>query len=655
MAALNIGGGASIFFGLLSALAVVCLVKADQLGLTPVPLIPITDEGMLSSTLLNLGIVAIVMRRSIQQLRASQVELGESKQRQEVYGRRLEKLHTQTWERARFARTISDIAESVIDSEFDEWRPRTVRSIHELFDAVAVGLYQTSSGSDSHLADWVGEKGWDTESAWTGFKQVGATLEGDPFAYVTRQKCGEPFAGLPAEANTALIVSIPGRTHPQGTLIVVLGQNLEISPGLAKDIQTLRSIVGSSMERAAAEQKMRIAQRMETVGRLAGSIAHDFNNLLTTIMGCSQLLIDEADKSENDVELLSDIVRAADHAALLTRKLLVLSRKQVVLVSPVDLIQATRDFCRMADRMVGENIEIEFIPLEGEAFVLADPSNIEQILLNLTVNARDAMPDGGKITISLNRCRADDPRLAGSRLAELENFLEMTFADTGFGMSAHVLAHVFEPFFTTKKTGTGLGLASIRAVLEGAGGSIQVSSTQDSGTVFSIFIPEDKTTTVKMNEQDKFEQWPGSGENILLVDDNDHVRRTLKQVLLGAGYRVSVAHGAEDALAVLDKSEAGFDLILTDIIMPHVSGIELANRVRGKGDSTPILFMSGFADSAQKEIGVIGDFIAKPFTSVTLLGRIGGILRENASRQLDRSMHSIPQRVAAGSPTQTPS
>jgi signal transduction histidine kinase/ActR/RegA family two-component response regulator len=652
MAALNIGGRAAIFFGLLSALAVVALVQADAMGLTPTPLVPITPKAILSSTLLNLGIVAVVMRRSVQQLKSAQAQLEESELRQDLYGHRLEKIHAQTRERARFARAISDISESVIHSDFNEWRPRAMHTVRDAFDALAVGLYQTSTGSNPHLTDWSGEDHQKARSACNALAQAECVPAGEAFSRLTREKNSDAFYDFGEEIKTALIISIPGRTHSQAQLIVLLSGDVDTNRALAKDIQTLRSIIGSSMERAAAEQKMRVAQRMETVGRLAGSVAHDFNNLLTTIMGCSQLLMDDERKNENDVELLSDIVRAADHAALLTRKLLVLSRKQVVLASPVDLGKATQDFCRMADRMVGENIEVEFNPPRDEACILADPSNVEQILLNLTVNARDAMPGGGKIGIDLGRCSANDPRLGDVPTELRGNFVELNFTDTGSGMSEHVLEHLFEPFFTTKKSGTGLGLASVRKILEDLGGFIRVSSSPLTGTEFSIFFPEEKASAPENEQKVGFTDWPGNGESILLVDDNDHVRKTLKKVLKQAGYQVSLAHGGLGALRTIEKSTIDFQLILTDIIMPNISGIEFANTLRGRGNQTPIVFMSGFADSTEAEVRGMGDFIAKPFTSSDLLARIRLSLQKNISiyrnQSLPTSPAQLPERTGLG-------
>ena len=623
MAALNVGARAALFFSLMSAIAVVCLVKADQLGLTPAPLIPISHEGMLSSTLLNLGIVAVVMRRAVAQLKTTELGLQEAKRNQEIYANSLHKLHAQTRERANSARKISEVAEAVIHAEFDTWRPRALQSIREMFGAAAVGLYQDPTASNSHLTDWVGDEEWANESNWNTLRNYLSVASSSSFLLLGKEEHSDAFVGLPDEVVEVLLITVPGRIRNQGSLALMLERKLNINPGLAKDIQTLRSILGSSLERAMAEHKMRVAQRMETVGRLAGSVAHDFNNLLTTIMGCSQLLLDEEKEDSKDIELLTDISRAADHAALLTRQLLVLSRKQMVLVGPVDLNEATHDFCQMADRMAGEKIDVTFEPLNSPGYVLADPSNIEQILLNLTVNARDAMPDGGEIKISL--CRVPLPESftygdAGDQCLRLE------FSDGGYGMSSHVLSHLFEPFFTTKKTGTGLGLASVQEIITDLGGEITVHSDPKMGTTFSIFIREENLEDIVAKVSKGPQYHGGSGERILLVDDHDQVRKTLARVLQEAGFEVLVAHDGLEGIRVLEQSDDSFDLILTDVVMPAVSGIDFASRIRESGVRTPILFMSGFADSAQREIGLIGDFISKPFTSTKLLTRIGLIL-----------------------------
>ena len=629
MAALNIGPTAALLFGALSGLAVLSLVEAGQMGLTPTALILFDREDLTFSILLNLGIVSLLMRRVVSQANTATEGLEIARKNHLINAASLKEIHRRTKERSRFARKISEVAEGVIHGEFDTWRPRTLRTVQGMFDATAVGLSETPSGADSHLTAWVGELEWGKESTWERFHDRIFEPDPEPFVYLSRSHDPEAFRNLPAGTDALFVISIPGRSHGQGKLIIVLKKPIEVSSSFSKDIQTLRSIIGSSIERSAAEQKMRIAQRMETVGRLAGTIAHDFNNLLTTIMGCSQLLAEDKDEDDTDHELLTDISRAADHAALLTRQLLVLSRKQVVLVSPVDINQAIQEFCRMADRMVGEKIQVDFQAREGATYVLADPSNIEQILLNLTVNARDAMPEGGRIRLSLERYRDFDKRRLSAGLPEERDFLLLKFSDTGSGMSPHVLSHLFEPFFTTKRSGTGLGLASVQEVVDALGGRIEVVSTPMSGTTFSIFIPEehiDASNSRERTEPPVSTSSSGAGERILLVDDNDHVRRTLSRVLATAGFSVSVAHSGLDALAVLERSETSFDLILTDIIMPAVSGIDLASRLRERGISTPILFMSGFADSNQREIGALGNFISKPFTACQILTRIGLIL-----------------------------
>ncbi|HIF72948.1 MAG TPA: hypothetical protein EYQ61_10395, partial [Dehalococcoidia bacterium] len=297
MAALNIGPTTALFFGLLSGLAVFCLVKSDQLGLTPVPLIPLSSEDMLSSTLLNLGIITIVMRRVVSQLNAATNGLKIAETNQKIFATGLQKLHLRTKERARFAQKISEVAEGVIHGESDTWRPRTLHTIQEMFDAAAVGLYETPSGTDSHLTAWAGEAKWGNETACERLRNDCFAQSSEPFVYLTRSDNSETFRDLPASTEAVIVISIPGRSHSQGMLIVILEKHVEPSSSFAKNIQTMRSIVGSSIERSGAEQKMRVAQRMETVGRLAGTIAHDFNNLLTTIMGCSQLLAEDKDPS----------------------------------------------------------------------------------------------------------------------------------------------------------------------------------------------------------------------------------------------------------------------------------------------------------------------------------------------------------------------
>ena len=631
LAALTIGSRAALGFGLLSAVTVLGLVKADQLGMTPTPLIHVSDEGMLSSTLLILGIVAIIMRQAILQLKSATQKLAIARDGQEAHAKSLQRLHQRIRDQARTARKISEIAENVIPGEFDEWRAKASEGIRSLFDAEAVCIYQTLPDSDSHLADWYGTEDKKLNQSWAALEGLAkVNPQAEPIRYLSRESHPEIFEEVSNSIVATLIITIPGRKHSLGSAIIVLKDELELSPGLSKDFQTLGSILGSSMERSTAEQKMRVAQRMETVGRLAGSVAHDFNNLLTTIMGCSQLLLDDTNKSALDRELLTDIGRAADHAALLTRKLLVLSRKQVVLLEPVDLNEAAKNFVQMANRMVGENIKVEFSPLPSQGFIIADPSSIEQILLNLAVNSRDAMPEGGRVDLSLDRIPLADSPLRGAGSPD-EMALVLRFSDSGSGMSPHVLSHLFEPFFTTKGSGTGLGLASVREVVQELHGVVKVDSAPGRGTAFSVYIPE-HAAGANLDASPTYSSAPSPrGESILLVDDNDHVRKTLAQVLKNGGYQVTVAHGSLEANEIIESSTDDFDLLLTDIFMPDISGIELASQLREAGWKVPILFMSGFADSTQKELGMLGDFISKPFTSTKLLNRIEWTLSSNAA------------------------
>ena len=253
------------------------------------------------------------------------------------------------------------------------------------------------------------------------------------------------------------------------------------------------------------------------------------------------------------------------------------------------------------------------------------------------------MPAGGKITIELERIASSDLHRWEVPDRERESYLALTFSDTGKGMSEYVLSHLFEPFFTTKSAGTGLGLASVREAVESLGGTLRVSSSPGSGTIFSILIPEDRTSPHRSSATADFAYEGGRGERILLVDDNDHVRKTLARVLTNGGFQVALAHGGLEAARKLEESDTDFDLILTDIIMPTVSGIEFGNRIRAGGCLTPILFMSGFADARRKQVHALGDFIAKPFTSTQLLTRIGLMLKtESAPSRRSRGHFQPP-------------
>jgi len=387
-------------------------------------------------------------------------------------------------------------------------------------------------------------------------------------------------------------------------------------------------------ERRLLEEQLRHSQRMDAIGQLAGGVAHDFNNLLTVIQGNASLLQDDAAAlSDQQSEGLDELIRAADRAAVLTRQLLTFSRRQRIETRTLDLNGVVRDLFSMLQRLLGEDVRLrlELAPLA--LAVVADPSMLEQVLVNLAVNARDAMPDGGLLLVETRRVQiaADDPS-AGSG-ARPGPHAQLRVTDSGTGIAPEHLAHIFEPFFTTKEVGkgTGLGLATVFGIVQEHGGWVRVESELGRGTRFDVFLPLLARASAAGEPERRVD---GAGvpaasgtEAILVVEDEASVRRLVQRVLVAAGYQVFTAASGADALVLLEQGGLQVDLVLTDLIMPGgVSGQELGRRVREGRPEQRVLYMSGYPRESGTHDGPErlrlhpdARTLAKPFTAAALL------------------------------------
>jgi PAS domain S-box-containing protein len=386
----------------------------------------------------------------------------------------------------------------------------------------------------------------------------------------------------------------------------------------------------------ASEEKLRQSQKMEAVGRLAGGVAHDFNNLLTAINGFSDLLLMSVAKDDTRRVHLEEIRKAGARAAGLTSQLLAFSRKQVLAPRLVDLNTVVSGMETMLRRLIGENIVFRTQLEPHLPKVLADPSQMEQIILNLVLNARDAMPNGGELTvITGNRRLKEEQRATGFVDVTPGDYALLSVIDTGSGMDQETKSRLFEPFFTTKSKdkGTGLGLSTVYGAVKQANGTITVESEMDKGSVFSIFLPvatkEDKPEKIRMRERAL--RSVGGTETILLVEDEDAVRRLVRDVLEVGGYKVFEAPGGEQALEILEKQakDVRIHLLLTDVVMGGMSGRELAERVKAVRPGTKVLFMSGYTEDAIIRHGVFtaqASFIGKPFTPAALSAKVREVL-----------------------------
>jgi len=389
-------------------------------------------------------------------------------------------------------------------------------------------------------------------------------------------------------------------------------------------------------ERKRLEQQLLQSQKLESVGRLAGSIAHDFNNLLTIINGYAHLVLAEmgpTDPARNSMEELS---KAAMQAAGLTRQLVSFSRRQVVEPKIIAVNEFVKDYENMLRRLLGANIQL-LLTLDPQAGAFrADPGQIGQVLMNLAVNARDAMPAGGKLLIESSRLVVDD-HLARTQLYVTPGlYVVLGVSDTGTGMSPDVKAHLFEPFYTTKEhgKGTGLGLATVYSiVVNQSNGAIRVSSEPGQGTAFKLYFPFFAPESAAGPEVIT-EQAGSQGETILLAEDEAGVRKYTREILERSGYRIVEAKNGVDALSVAHKHEGPIHLLLTDIIMPTLGGVELAEKFNAEFPGIPVLFMSGYTDQIMLHWNELSSYIQKPFTKDDLLTQVRELLDRTTPKSL---------------------
>ena len=412
-----------------------------------------------------------------------------------------------------------------------------------------------------------------------------------------------------------------------GTIIDV---ELYIHPVVYSGIQARLVAANDVTERRRLEDQFRQAQKMEAVGRLAGGVAHDFNNLLTAIKGYTELTLFDLPALDPHREDLDQVRKATDRAASLTRQLLAFSRRQLLKPEALNLNTVVREMDKMLRRLIGEDIELATV-LEPElGQVQADPGQIEQVLMNLAVNARDAMPQGGKLTIETANIELDEAFARTHPSVYPGRHVVLGVSDTGAGMSEEVQAHLFEPFFTTKEKdkGTGLGLSTVYGIVKQSGGSIWVESRIGAGTTFKIYLPRLEAVPPYEPVRTRAEP-PRGSETILLVEDDPAVRQLTRRMLEKIGYTVREAPTSRRALDLVCSSSEAIHLLLTDVVMPGLSGRELAERLMASRPDMKVLYMSGYTDDAIVRHGVLESgilLLQKPFTLETLATRIRRVL-----------------------------
>jgi signal transduction histidine kinase/ActR/RegA family two-component response regulator len=389
-------------------------------------------------------------------------------------------------------------------------------------------------------------------------------------------------------------------------------------------------------ERKELEAQLRQAAKMEAVGRLAGGVAHDFNNLLTAICTNADLAVSALESSQDVTEELGQIKRAAERAAALTKQLLAFSRRQMLQPRVLDLNDAVREASELLERLIGEHIQLATF-LDADTWpILADAGQLTQVVVNLGVNARDAMPNGGVLTITTGNVDVTESLAARQRGLSVGEYAVLTIRDTGTGMDRPTQERVFEPFFTTKEQGkgTGLGLATVYGIVKQSNGYIHLTSTPGSGTTFWIFLPRaNRAAEARVQMRTVAHAQPASGTTVLIVEDEAQVRGAAARVLRRAGYTVLECQNGLDALAVWNERGPEVAVVVTDVVMPQVGGRELVRRLRAVGATVPVLFISGYAEGATPDRGDDtgrSRFLAKPFDISVLVRMVDELVTRTA-------------------------
>ncbi len=405
--------------------------------------------------------------------------------------------------------------------------------------------------------------------------------------------------------------------------------NIQCSPIGRWDNEVAYIIVARDVtEHRELEKQLLQAQKMEVIGRFTGGIAHDFNNYLTAIIGFSQLVSMKLKDNPELRQHIDTVIESAEKAAGLTRQLLAFSRRQVMRPEVINLNEIILDVSKLIKRIIGEDIELKLDLYPSLWNVKADPGQIEQVIMNLVSNARDAMPDGGILTIRTSNTFLDDEYARTHISVTPGEYVMLSVEDTGTGMTEDVKAHIFEPFFTTKELGkgTGLGLATVYGIVKQSGGNIWVYSEPGSGSIFKIYLPKTEEQAVKKTVSSFHPESIRSGkEEILIVEDNKEVKSFIKNVLKELGYTLYEAEDGIKALEILKERKGKVDLIITDLIMPNMRGDRLAEEVRRLYPGIKILFMSGYAENIITEKGIVKEgikFLEKPLTAQQLSLRV---------------------------------
>jgi two-component system, cell cycle sensor histidine kinase and response regulator CckA len=456
------------------------------------------------------------------------------------------------------------------------------------------------------------------------FERVGRAL----YAPTKREGCTSVEALFRRKDGAAISV----------VLTTALIDQRDQGAGFVVTVQDITARKRNEAENARLQEQLQQAMKMEAVGRLAGGVAHDFNNLLTSIMGNAELAQIDIEPDSVLAERLQEITRAAQSAATLTHQLLAFSRRQIIEPRVLDLNELVRRLNKMLGRLIGDDVQLATVLSEELGSVRVDPGQFEQVLVNLSVNARDAMPDGGRLIIETSNVDLDAEYCAAHAETPPGRYVLLAVSDTGQGMSPEVQRRIFEPFFTTKPQGkgTGLGLATIFGIVKQAGGAIEVYSEPGLGTTFKIYLPRAEQAPEALATEPQPDIPVGGSETILLAEDSERVLTFAQALLSKLGYKVLFAGSGIAALDAAIQYSGPIDLLITDVVMPSMNGRELATKLAKVHPETRVLFTSGYAEDVIVHHGVLDkdiDFISKPYSLRSLAAKVRAVLKSEGRRQ----------------------
>jgi signal transduction histidine kinase/ActR/RegA family two-component response regulator len=628
VAGLTIGGRQGIALALLGAAISGAFVLAEAQEVLPEQVLFVSPLDYWAGMALNLFAAAMLVHIALRRLNGALSVAEASRLESRASLERLRATQAANDARAAQGAALGQLGQELVRfSDLESLCDRVVGTIMELMEVdQAVGFRLAPNGTTLTTISSQGDLDvdWPEDLVAEGSSELKQVLDGGSHAFIVRRSPGGRIGAAGVEGlGAAVLAAIPGRDRPHGLLCAATRRDREFSEAEQDFIVTLAGLLASAIDRQQAEEQLRQSQKMDAIGQLAGGVAHDFNNLLTSILSCSELMLAELPRSSSLRELAQDVKSAGEMAAILTRQLLAFSRKQVVCTEHLDLNEVVLDLGSVLRRLIGEHIKIENELSDASLGVFADRGNLEQVVLNLVLNARDSIAGSGRILIQTRLLPADERK--GDLAIGPGDVIVLSVEDSGCGMDDDVRSRVFEPFFTTKGEGkgTGLGLSTVLGVVRQSGGEIRVTSSLGRGARFDVYLPR-HTADMMQGEETPGTALPHGQGLVLLVEDDVLVRRSIRRVLTRSGFEVIEAQDGREALT---KIEAGLDpdLVLTDMVMPNMTGDELAGVIEERELRIPVVLMTGYAPDMLSEHSLRSSrtqIIHKPFSTPDLVNVI---------------------------------